>query len=415
MVLKRRKEYLKLINPQSISIFYSGKAPHLSADSYYPFYVNKNFWYLSGINQEDTYLVIVKGDLNYDTFLFTKKPDPLLALWVGESLSFEEAAKISNIKYENIFDISEFENFVTNLLTSSRRSSFGSIYELYFDFDRFSFKDLPKENELLANDFKDKFPYLKISNSHPSLVNLRKTKDELEIKSIKEAIAISNLANTHLLNTLKNALNESDVLAEFLYILNKKNVIPSFDPIVAGGINATILHYTDNNQPLNKDDLILLDLGVKYNEYASDITRTYPLSGKFTKRQKEVYEAVLSVNKDIINWVKPGITLKEYNDKGKELLIKYAKEINLIKHDDEISKYYYHSLGHPLGLDVHDVVNPLMPLKEGDVITVEPGLYIKEEGIGVRIEDDLLITKDGVINLSKEIIKEVDDIERLLK
>ena len=197
-----------------------------------------------------------------------------------------------------------------------------------------------------------------LKNAHGTIAELRSVKDETEITALKGAIRISNLANTALLKALKTAKNESDLFAEFNYVLNKNQTKPSFNEIIASGKNGTILHYEKNNEPIGKDDLVLLDLGVRYNQYASDITRTYPASGKFTKRQKEVYEAVLKVNKDIINWVKAGVTQFEYNQKGKELLTQAAKDLGLIQTDAEITKYYYHGLGHALGLDVHDVGDP---------------------------------------------------------
>jgi Xaa-Pro aminopeptidase len=180
-------------------------------------------------------------------------------------------------------------------------------------------------------------------------------------------------------------------------------------------LEATILHYHDNNKPLQKDSLILLDLGATYNEYNADISRKYPVSGKFSERQKVLYQMVLDVNKEMITWIKPGKTMAEFKEAGKMLLAKKALDIGLIKHVDDIIKYYYHGLGHHLGLDVHDLSDQQKVLTEGMVITVEPGIYIEEESIGIRIEDDCLITKDGVINLSEHIIKEIKDIEAAMK
>ncbi|WP_035357032.1 aminopeptidase P family protein [Acholeplasma granularum] len=415
MYKNRRNNYIKLVDNFSLSLFYSGSAPHLSNDAYYPFQVNKNFWYLSNISQSDSILMIVKANDIETSYLFIKKIDPIEALWVGESLTFEKASHISGIPLENIVDISNFDSFFSNLFTQTRRALFGQIKSVYFDIERQSIKDAPLKGELEAKLFNQRYPHIQIKNAHGLLANLRSSKDELEVEYTKKAIEVSRLANLRLLDTIKYANNESDLLAEFNYILNKNQTKPSFNEIIASGKNATILHYEDNNQPINKNDLVLLDLGVRFNQYASDITRTYPASGKFNKRQKEVYQAVLNVNKAIINWVKPGVTQFEYNQKGKELLTIEAKKLGLITKDEDIIKYYYHGLGHPLGLDVHDVGNPSLPFKVGQIITVEPGLYIAEEGIGVRIEDDLLLTEDGCINLSESIIKEVKDIELYLE
>ena len=189
----------------------------------------------------------------------------------------------------------------------------------------------------------------------------------------------------------------------------------AFDTIAASGENATVLHYIDNDSILKEDDLILFDLGALHNNYGADISRTLPLSGIFTDRQEDIYEIVLKANKETIEFVKEGITWAELNKFAKDILISETKKIGLIVDDSDIDKYYYHSIGHFLGLDVHDVGQYDLPLQAGMVITIEPGLYIKEEGIGIRIEDDILVTKEGRVNLSEEIIKEVQDIEEFIK
>lgn len=412
---QRRSNYFNQVDNMSLSVFYSGFAPHLSADAFYPFQVNRNFWYLSNINQDNAILLMAKSNNLSESYLFIKKIDPVEALWVGESLTFEKASELSGIPYENIRDIQTFDAFFSSLLTQSRRALFGTIEKVYFDIERQSFTDQPLLGERKAVEFMQKYPHLDLKNAHPILAFLRSSKDEAEIKQIQGAIQISKVANLHLLDSIKHAKNEFDLATEFNYVLNKHRTVPSFGSIIAGGKNATILHYEHHDQDLNQGDLVLLDLGVRYQQYASDITRTYPINGKFSQRQKEVYQAVLNVNKAIIQWVKAGVTQFEYNEKGKELLAKEAKALGLIKEDVELIKYYYHGLGHALGLDVHDVGNPQLPFRVGQVITVEPGLYISEEGIGVRIEDNLLLTETGCINLSSEIIKEVSDIEAYMK
>lgn len=415
MFKTRRNNYLNQVEQHSLTVLYSGHAPHLSNDSYYPFMVNKNFWYLTNIDQAGAVLLMGKSPHLTDSYLFIKKIDPVEALWVGASLSFEEASKLSGIPLSNIMDIAQFDSFFAQLLTQTRRALFGTVDKVYFDIERQSPMDNPLLGEKKASEFSKTYPHIDVKNAQGIIADLRSSKDSSEVAAIKGAIHISNLANTALLNALKTARNEADLYAEFNYVLNKNQTKPSFNEIIASGKNGTILHYEKNNDTIHEDDLVLLDLGVRYNQYASDITRTYPASGKFSPRQKEVYEAVLKVNKDIINWVKAGVTQFEYNQKGKELLTQAAKDLGLIKEDAEIIKYYYHGLGHPLGLDVHDVGDPTKPFKVGQVITVEPGLYIAEEGIGIRIEDDLLLTEDGCINLSSDIIKEVKDIEAFMK
>ena len=189
----------------------------------------------------------------------------------------------------------------------------------------------------------------------------------------------------------------------------------SFKTIAATGINATVLHYTTNDTILKEDELILFDLGCRTDLYISDISRTFPVNGKFTERQKEVYEKVLDVNKKCIKFLKAGVTWKEYNDYARYLLAEACIELGLIEDKKDVVKYYMHSIGHSIGLDTHDPSLNYLPITEGMTLTVEPGLYIEEEKIGIRIEDDVLITKDGCINLSENIIKEVNDIEKFMK
>ncbi len=414
MLDSRRQKYLNLVSNQSISIFFSGQAPHLSADAYYPFVVNKNFWYLTGIDQEKVILMLVKSDVGSKTYLFMEKIDPVESLWVGAGLTFEEAAKKADIPVEQVMDLHQFDAFLGGLLTSSRRALFGQIETLYFDIERQKADAEPLLGELKASIYANKYPQLKISNAYPFVAELRSVKDHTEIEAIKGAIRVSYLANHRLLDSIKHAKFEYELEAEFNYELNKNLTKPSFDSIIASGKNATILHYVKNDQPIGKNDLVLFDLGVRYHYYASDITRTYPASGRFTQRQKDLYQAVLNVNKAIIKWAKAGVTQAEYNAYGKKLIAEEALKLGLIKEENEISKYYYHGLGHALGLDVHDVGNFTKPFQVGQVITVEPGLYIAEEGIGIRIEDNIVLTKDGCINLSESIIKEVADIEAYL-
>jgi len=411
----RRKKYLNLLNENSISLFYSGFLKHKTGDQYFPFEANRNFFYLTGIVQENVILAIVKGKEKSESFLFLEPIDPIKALWDGETLSFKKAAEISGIKIENVRNIESFDSFIMQNTGFSRGAKFGIIESLYFDLEKHVKSNFLSEIELLANNYKAKYPGLNIKSSSKILVKLRMIKDEYEIKQIKKAIEITKLGLENVMKNLREELNEREIEAEFNYILNKNGVKTSFDTIAASGVNGTTLHYISNNSNIGKGDLVLFDLGVNYNNYASDISRTFPASGKFSNRQRLIYEIVLKANKETIKWLKPGVSIAEFNDYGKKILIDECKKINLIKEDSEIAKYYYHSLGHYLGLDVHDVGLYEEKIPENAIITVEPGLYIKEEGIGIRIEDDVLITKNGAVSLSSSIIKEIDEIEKFMK
>lgn len=412
---QRRQNYVQEVLDQSLSFFFAGHAPQKSADQHYPFEVNRNFYYLSGINQEQAVLLIAKGEKQTESYLFIEGYDPIKALWDGAGLSFEEASKISQIKLENVRDIKTLDTFVSQLLQVSRRAIFGLIDVSYFDLERQSVTQTPTDAMTYQKKLAKLYPALSIKTNQMILAELRTIKDQDEVLMIQKASDITKKALEFMQKHLKPGIKEFEAEASYNYVLNMHRTTPSFDTIAAGGKNATVLHYVNNSDEIKDGDLVLFDLGVKYEQYASDVSRTYPVNGKFTKRQKEVYEVVLEANEKTIEWLKAGKTLKEFNDFGKQILIDGAKRLGLIEKDEDINKYYYHSLGHYLGLDVHDVGNYAKPIPEGAIITVEPGLYIAEEGIGIRIEDDILVTKDGAINLTKDILKSVHDIEHQMK
>lgn len=415
MFKKRRDDYFEMIENASISFFFSGNAPYKTGDQKYPFEVHRDFFYLTNLDLENSILVLVKGSGKKDGYLFTEKIDELKALWDGPGLSFDEISVLSEISVDKIRDIKTLETFLSGILSTNRRAIYGQLSYAYLDIDRLDMKANLTPADKKAGYLQKHYPYLLIRNAHAHLAQLRTQKDTFEIEQIKKAVAVSKKAYDHLLKVIPKLEQEHEVEAEYNYILNKNQTKTSFNSIVASGKNATILHYGDNNQPLDKSGLLLLDLGVQYQNYASDITRTYPVSGKFTKRQKEVYEAVLDVNKKVIAWAKAGITQEAYNEYGKKLIIEALYKLGLITKDEDYIKYYYHTLGHYLGLDVHDEGNYSKPFPVGTVITVEPGIYISEEGIGVRIEDDIVLTETGAINLSEALIKEVSDIEKAMK
>ena len=415
MFAQRRENYFNEVKDLSISFLFSGVAPQKSNDQNYHFSVNRSFFYLTGIKQQNVVLMMVKGHKQTDSFIFIEKIDPVKALWDGAGLSFEEASQKAEVPIEHVKDITELQSFLNGLLSTNRRAVYGLIDAIYLDLERQSENSLPTKAHLFADELKAKYAYLNIKTNQLILAELRTVKDQYEIDQVKKAVEITKTGIKRIMREMKPGLFEYELQAEYNYILNKNRTTPSFDTIAASGKNATVLHYIDNDSKIPEDQLVLFDLGVDYDYYCSDVTRTIPSTGTFSKRQKEIYEVVLEANKKSIEWLKPGVTIKEFNDYGKQILIDGAKRLGLIKEDSEISKYYYHSLGHYLGLDVHDVGNYAKPIPEGALITVEPGLYIAEEGIGIRIEDDVVVTKDGAINLTKDIIKEVADIEAFMK
>ena len=411
----RRNTYASKVVEPSLSLFFSGGAPQRSNDQNYLFSVNRNFYYLTGIDQQHVVLLIAKGAHKTDSYLFIEPIDPVKALWDGAGLSFEEAAERAQIDVKNVKPIDTLNLFISQLLSTNRRALYGQVETIYLDLERQSDTSSQTPAQLFAQYLQKDYPFVSIKTNQMILAEQRMIKDLSEVDTIKKAISITDEGLNRIMKHLAPGKTEFGMQAEYNYVLNYHRTTPSFDTIAASGKNATILHYIENKDEIKDNTLLLLDLGVELDHYCSDITRVFPANGTFSERQKAVYEVVLEANKKTIEWLKPGVTLKEFNDYGKSILIEGAKKLGLIKEDLEIDKYYYHSLGHYLGLDVHDVGNYSLPIPEGALITVEPGLYIAEEAIGIRIEDDVLVTKDGAINLSKQIIKEIKDIEAFMK
>ena len=410
---RKRREVFEKLDNNSIAVFHSGYTVFMSADDTYPFVVNNNFYYLTGLDEENIILTIAKFDNQYYENLFIDENDELLVKWVGAKYTKEEASEISGVELKDIMYQSEFTTFMNNHLQMLRYSK-GVAENIYLDLER---RDLPNYTTFAleyAKMLKEDFPSVNIKNIYQMIITLRMVKDELEIALMKESIETTRLAIYNVMNHHDELKNEAIANAYYNFELDKVDKIVSFGSIMAAGMNGTVLHYRKNNSAIATDDLLLMDVGVYTKHYASDITRTIPTSGKFTPRQKEVYEVVLDCNKKCCLYAKAGMTWKELNDYAKNILAQGLKKLGIIKEDAELSKYYFHSIGHSLGLDVHDPCFQPLGLKEGMVITIEPGLYIPEEKIGIRIEDDILITKGEAIVLSKDIVKEIDDIEKMM-
>ena len=409
-----RKQIFEQIENNSFVVIHSGASTFKSADASYNFFVNRNFYYLTGIDQEDVTLVIGKINNEMKEVLFIDENDPVLVKWVGAKLYKNEASLISGINEASILYNSQFDNFMGNYFQSLRYSE-GTIENLYLDLERHNQMFYDSFGLSYAKKVKELYPAVNIKNAYNMIVKLRMVKNDDEIALMKESIATTKEA---ILNVMKHHDElDNEMLAEAYhsFVLHKNGKRESFGSIVAAGKNAATLHYEDNNMPINKDEMLLMDVGCYTKNYSSDITRTFPVSGKFTSRQKAVYEVVLDCNKKCIDYAKAGMSWLELNNFAKKLLAEGCKKLGLIKEDAELSKYYFHSIGHSLGLDVHDPNIASLGLLEGMVITIEPGLYIPDENIGIRIEDNIIITKEKAINLSQDIIKEVEDIENYLQ
>ncbi|MFR1709194.1 MAG: aminopeptidase P family protein [Clostridium sp.] len=402
-----RQKLGKEINNNSMAIFFAGQAPYKSADENYPFTPNRNFYYLTGIDEEKVIMMMININGKISEMLFIQENDPIMAKWVGETISEDKAREVSGI--EDIRLLEDFKSVVAGYL------NIFNMQNIYLDLERQEFDIVKTASQNFAKELIERYPYVRIKNIYHNIALLRTIKEEKEIEMIKKAIDITYDGIKEMWSNAKPGMMEYEVEAYFNYILKKNGVKDfAFPTIAATGKNATILHYVDNNTVTKDGELMLLDLGAQYKYYNGDISRTFPINGKFTERQREVYNIVLEANEIVMKSVKPGITTSELQNIAKRVLADGCKRIGLIQEDSELDKYYFHGVAHPLGLDTHDVGPRNIELKPGMIITDEPGLYIEEEGIGIRIEDDILVTEDGYVNLSAHIIKTVEDIEEFM-
>ncbi|ERJ12996.1 aminopeptidase P family protein [Haloplasma contractile] len=409
LFVKNRNKFAQEMEDKSIAVFFAGKAPNRSADQNYEFTPNRNFYYLTGIDRENMILIITKYQNRIEERLFIEQVSELEEKWTGIRLKQEAAESISGIK--KIMPTNEFEKMFERTLKLNNMET------IYLDTE---YRGNRYQSEALAfsKTVQTNYPHLAIRSATYIVHDLRTIKEPEEIEEIRKAIDLTRLGIESLMNNSEPGLKENQLEAFFDFAIKYHgSKSRAFETIAAGGKNATILHYNENNQELKDGDLILFDLGAEHSYYCADISRTIPVNGKFTARQKAIYESVLSVQEECIKFIKPGILWKDLHQLAKDLLAKEAIKLGIIQEEKDIMKYYYHGIGHYMGLDVHDVGRydfNQRPLQAGMVLTIEPGLYIEEEGIGVRIEEDVLVTEDGYEVLSKDIIKTVDDIESFM-
>jgi Xaa-Pro aminopeptidase len=404
---RNRNNLLESIKDNSMLILFAGEAPQKSADESYNFTPNRNFYYLTGINREKMILMITKTKGKVNQTLFIEEADPVLEKWIGKRMTVEEAKEASGI--ESIQFLGDFEDTVARLMLTY------NLKRLYLDLEKRGWSSMPTVANIFAKNIIEKYPELKIKNIYQDICALRLIKAEEELDEIKKAIDITHEGIKSLMTNAKPGMMEYEIEANFDYVLKCSGVTDyAFHTIAASGVNATVLHYSQNNTRTEEGDLILFDLGAQWNYYNADITRTFPLNGKFTERQKQIYNIVLKAMEDTMAVVKPGVLFSKLNETTRASLADSLKNIGLIKEGSELSKYYFHGVSHYLGLDTHDVGSREVELKPGMVLTIEPGLYIEEEKIGIRIEDDVVVTENGYENLSKDIIKSVEDVEAFM-
>ncbi len=407
---RREKLFSKMIE-QSFLIVFSGHPIKSSNDATYPFYVNQNFYYLTGIEQENCMLIMLKTETMVRTYLFIDPIDDTRTRWDGKKLDLETAKKLSGI--QDVLLKSMYQVRIEEIV--SEKQTFGKVHTLYLDLE----KDLVVDKNLkTTQQVKDtmlaQYPSIKVLDVYPTLVQLRMIKSAYEVDAIRRSIQGTAAGLQALMRYIKPGLYEYNLEALFLYaIKDYGNLSLSFPSIIASGKNAVILHYPNPKDKISDGVLVLCDVGASVDHYRGDITRTIPANRQFNSLQKQIYRIVLEANIMVINMAKPGLTILDLQAATLKFLAETCVKEGLIKASEDIGQVYYHNVSHHLGLDTHDPISRDIPLQPGCVITVEPGLYFKDLGIGVRIEDDILITETGADNLSKDIPKTIEALENL--
>lgn len=407
-VVSRRRAVLEQMEQGSIMVLYSGEAIPQSMDECCPFEANHHFYYLTGLRRENMALVLSKSAGEDRTVLFIEEPVPSMERWTGRRVTKEEATAISGI--DDVRYIDSLQGAISRMIDRER------VDAAYFDCYRYAMTDPDSCNMRKAREFAAAYPTITLKNAHTMLAAMRMVKDEAEIACLREAIDLTDKGLRRVLATLAPGQMEYQAQAEFEYAIRYNGAEDkAFQTIAGSGLNGCMLHYNTNHCRMEAGTLLLLDLGARVKGYNADITRTYPVSGTYSPRQKAIYDVVLRANQAVAEAARPGLTLKQLNEICKQTLAEGLMALGKIDSPEQIGTYYMHGVSHHLGLDTHDVsAHDETPLAPGMVITNEPGLYIDEEQIGIRIEDDLLITADGCEVLSQALPRTTEEIEALM-
>jgi Xaa-Pro aminopeptidase len=416
---ENRKRFTAAMEKNSIAIFNSNDEIPSNGDALYTFKQNTDLYWLTGIRQEDTMLVLFPDhpDKKYREVLVLVRPNELKEKWDGRRLRAAEATALSGIETIVWLDILDgllqpmihlADNIYLNTNENDRKANLMAVRDYRF-----------------AQEMKVRYPLHNYKRAAKIMRDLRAIKSPLEVAVMQQAIDITEKAFRRLLHFIRPGVYENQIEAEIIHeFMMNRSAGPAYNSIIASGDRARTLHYNANNQECKDGELVLMDFGAEYGGYCADLTRTVPINGKFTKRQKEVYNACLHLHDHAKSLLKPGINILKYHDMVGDEATKQFLKIGLISKADvknespenrAYRKYLYHGISHHLGIDVHDLGTKTEPLKEGMVLTVEPGIYIEEEQMGVRIENNIVITKTGNKDLFKNIPIKADDIEKLMK
>ena len=418
LFIKNRKKFIDKMEDNSIAFFNSNDNYPVSADTTLPFEQHRDLFYLSGINQEETVLLLFKkSNEEFKEIIFLTEPNDLLTHWEGARLDRKKTLSISGI--HNICWLNELDKIIGALMKEVQ-----ILYLNKNEHYRAKIETQTRE-ERFNNWITKEYPSKETKGCNIILQRLRSVKEPIEIQLIQKACDITELGFRRILNFVKPGVWEYEIEAEFSHeFLRNKSKKFAYSPIIASGINSNILHYIKNNNQCREGDILLLDVGAEYANYSSDMTRTIPVSGKFTKRQKAIYNSVLLVKNEATKLLRPGLLWKEhYAEVGKIMTSELLKLGLLSKNDIQnqtkenpaFKKYFTHGVSHHLGLDTHDYGDLSRPIEKNMVFTVEPGIYVQEENFGIRLEDDVVVQENAdPINLMKNIPIEIEEIEDLM-
>uniref|UniRef100_UPI00404B786F aminopeptidase P family protein n=1 Tax=Flavobacterium sp. TaxID=239 RepID=UPI00404B786F len=420
LYITNRKKFTAQMKPNSVAVFNSNDIYPVSADSTLPFAQHRDILYLSGVDQEESILLLFP-DAPYphlQEILFLKETNDHIAVWEGEKLTKERAFEVSGIK--SVYWLQEFEKVLKEVMT------YAEIMYINTNEHYRAHVETETREARFVKWWKANYPAHQVAKSNPILQQIRSVKEAEELELIQKACDITEKGFRRLLSFVKPGVMEYEIEAELAHeFLRNRSKGFAYTPIIASGNNANVLHYIENNQVCKDGDLILLDVGAEYANYSSDLSRTIPVNGKFTERQKAVYESVLRVKKEATKMLIPGAFWKEYHVEVGKIMTSELLNLGLIDKADvqnenpdwpAYKKYFMHGTSHHLGLDTHDYGLLHLPMEANMVFTVEPGIYIPEEGFGIRLEDDVVIQSSGEpFNLMRNIPIEVDEIEHLMQ
>ena len=412
-----RKKLCGKLSGKAIAVTNANDVLPTNADGTLPLHPNSDLFYLSGIEQEESLLVLFPDCSNpkHREILFVRQPSEHLKIWEGYKHSKEDAQKISGI--QTVYWTSDFDNIFQLLAAEAE------VFYLNDNEHSRAANEVETRDQRFNQKIRSDFPLHKIERLAPHLHDLRFCKSAEEIKLIKQAINVTTNGFRKVLRMVKPGVTEYEIEAEWAKEFIRRRSKFAYTPIVASGANACVLHYLQNDQTCRKGELLLMDVGACYANYNADLTRTIPVSGKFTRRQKQVYNAVLRVLRQSIDNATIGKALKEWQNDSHDMMtdemlrLKLITKAQVTKQDPDqpaCRKFYMHGLGHSLGLDVHDVSNGQSVFLENSVFTVEPGIYLPDEGFGIRLEDNIQITKSGPVNLMSKIPIEAEEIEQIM-